>query len=299
MRYFVARGEHRSLDSSARSTLRGSFVQCSDGVTHYEFAGPDGGELVVLAPGITIPLFYWDGFADELHRRGYRTLAYSAYGRGYSDRVQAVYDETLFVRQLSDLTTQLGLGGPWHLIGTSMGALVAMAFATEHVDQTKTLTLVGPAGLQQTSPPGAGLLRHDRIAALVGKYLGPRMLNNHLSHNVRDPAQSEVLTAMVRSCYEIEGSIFSLFATLADYPTASRQHLYAAIGRTRVPSLLLWGDDDQVTPISALDQARELLTPAEWHVFKECGHMAPYERPAEVADRFVAFAEDADRKARR
>ncbi|MBR7514045.1 alpha/beta hydrolase, partial [Mycobacterium tuberculosis] len=76
--------------------------------------------LVVLAPGLTVPLLYWDGFADELHRRGFRTLAYSADGRGYSDRVHAVYDDALYVRQLSDLISQLDLAGPWHVVGTSM-----------------------------------------------------------------------------------------------------------------------------------------------------------------------------------
>ncbi|MFQ6397386.1 hypothetical protein ACLMAJ_28515 [Nocardia sp. KC 131] len=39
----------------------------------------------MLTPGLTIPLFYGDGLVSELHPRGLRTLAYSAYGRGYSD----------------------------------------------------------------------------------------------------------------------------------------------------------------------------------------------------------------------
>ncbi|MEU6827187.1 alpha/beta hydrolase [Nocardia beijingensis] len=299
MKYFVARGEHRRLDPTTRGQLRGSFMECSDGVTHYELAGPDNGELVLLSPGTTIPLFYWDGLAEELHQRGYRTLAYSGYGRGYSDRVRAVYDESLFVRQLSDLTTRLGLHGPWHVIGASLGALVAMAFTARHMEQTMTLTLVGPAGLDTQRPTGAGLLRHARLGALLGRNLGNRLLENHLSHNVRDPERSAALSAMVRACYEFEGSIYALFATIADYPLTSRQPLYAQTGQSPVPSLLLWGDEDQVTPITRLDEARELLTPVEWHVIRKCGHMAPYERPTDVAVRFDAFAQQVGRRAQR
>ncbi|MGW4330743.1 alpha/beta fold hydrolase [Nocardia sp. NPDC004573] len=61
-------------------------------MTGHEMAGPDGGEVVVFAGSLTTPLFYWDQLAGELHSRGFRTVAYSPYGRGYSDRVDAAYD---------------------------------------------------------------------------------------------------------------------------------------------------------------------------------------------------------------
>ena len=153
MKYFVDAGEDRRLDTASRQALRGGFVSLSDGVTHYELSGPEHGELVVLVPGITIPLFYWDVLASRLHTRGLRTLAYSAYGRGYSDRIQAVHDEALFVRQLAELPVALGLTGPYHLVGTSMGALIAMAYATEHRASISTLSVVGPAGLTEQPVP--------------------------------------------------------------------------------------------------------------------------------------------------
>jgi pimeloyl-ACP methyl ester carboxylesterase len=289
MRYFVARGEHRHLDPTTRGELRGSFAQCSAGVTHYELAGPSGGEVVVLVGGLTVPLFYWDELAAELHLRGFRTLTYSGYGRGYSDRARTAYDQELFIRQLSDLTEQLELTGPWHVVGTSMGALVAMAFTEQHLEQVTTLTLVGPGGLETKPPAGAGLLRDDRLGPLLGKYLGRRMLEKHLAHNVRDAAQSAALSATVRECYEFEGSMYALLATITDFPLTARQDLYARAGQSEVPSILLWGAEDQVTPIARLDEVRGLLAPAEWHIFEQCGHMVSYERPAQVAEKFGSF----------
>ncbi|MFD6157405.1 alpha/beta fold hydrolase [Nocardia sp. NPDC060256] len=299
MRYFTARGEDRRLDQVGRDELRGSFVQCSDGSTHYELTGPGDGAVVILAGGLTIPLFYWDRLAEELHGKGFRTLAYSGYGRGYSERVRTGYDEALFVRQLSELTDRLGLTDRWHVLGTSMGALVATAFAERHLAQTATLTLVGPGGLAAKPPAGARLLRHDRLSVLLGKYLGSRMLEQHLSHNVRDAGQSAELSAMVRDCYRFEGSMYALFATIADFPLTDRQDLYARAGHWPVPSMLLWGAQDQVTPIAGFDEVRSLLMPAECHIFEECGHMAPYERPAQVAAKFGAFVEQAGRWSQR
>jgi hypothetical protein len=56
MKYFVAAGEDRRLDAATRGRLRGSYIQLSDGITHYELTGPDGGDVVVLAGGLTILL---------------------------------------------------------------------------------------------------------------------------------------------------------------------------------------------------------------------------------------------------
>jgi pimeloyl-ACP methyl ester carboxylesterase len=180
-----------------------------------------------------------------------------------------------------------------------MGALVAMAFAEQHLEQVTTLTLVGPGGLEPKPPAGAGLLRHDRLGVLLGKYLGKGMLEKHLSHNVRDAAQSAALSAMVRECYEFEGSMYALFATVTDFPLTARQDLYARAGQSAVPSMLLWGAEDRVTPITRLEEVRGLLAPSELHVFEQCGHMASYEQPAEVAEKLGSFVERAGQRSQR
>lgn len=286
MRYFVGRGEDRDLDDPARSALRGRFVELSQGVTHYELSGPDDGEVVVLTGGLTVPLFYWDGLVERLHGHGLRTLAFSAYGRGYSDRLASDYHETVFVRQLADLLPALDVTDP-HLVGTSMGALVAMGYVAEG-GGVKTLTLVGPAGL--SSPPAnRWLFKSDLAAATLGRRAGRRLLENHLSHNVRDEASAAALTHMVRDSFRYRGSMYGLFSTLQNFPLHRRSELFRTVGRTGVATLLLWGDDDHVTPVSGLEEARTLLRPRESHVIAECGHMAPLERPNEVAALIASF----------
>ncbi|MFI9412836.1 alpha/beta fold hydrolase [Nocardia gamkensis] len=294
MKYFVVRGETRHLDQLTRAELRGDFLQCIAGITHYEMTGPEGGELVVCAGSLTTPLFYWDQLVSQLHSRGFRTLTYSLYGRGYSDRVQATYDEALLVGQLADLTQRLDLTEPFHLVGASMGALVAMAFARQHTARVASLTLAGPAGLQP-APAFAVVLRNEAAGTFLAKRLGSKMLDRHLSHNVRDPERSAVLTAMVRESYQFEGSIYALSATIADFPLGGRQELYRQTGRLPIPKLLLWGDEDEVTPITSFDEVTALLAPTESHILAPCGHMVPFEEPAETALRFHAFV-DAARK---
>ncbi|WP_215453879.1 MULTISPECIES: alpha/beta fold hydrolase [unclassified Streptomyces] len=291
MKYFVASGEDRRLTTESRQALRGSFIELSDGLTHYELKGPEDGELVVMAGGLTIPLFYWDGLVTELHARGLRTLTCSAYGRGYSDRVRARYDETLFARQLAELTESLGLTRKsLHIVGTSMGALVSMTYAAQYLSLVSTLTIVGPAGLAKPRPTDPQrLLRSDLLAGVVARMRGRQILQGHLGHNVRDPELGAKLTDMVLDTFRFEGSLYAVFDTLQHLPLSGRDDLFRQTGALGIPTLLLWGDEDDVTPLTHLTAARALLKPQEHHVIPQCGHMAPFERPRHVADRIVPF----------
>jgi pimeloyl-ACP methyl ester carboxylesterase len=289
-RAYVARGEDLVLDDSARAAARGSFVTLSDGVTHYELAGPDAGPLVLLIPGMTIPLGYWDAVAADLHAQGLRTLAYSAYGRGWSDRVEGRYDQALFLRQLGELVDAVGVPDPLHVVGTSMGALIAMAYATQPgVPKPLSLTLVGPAGLTEQSQLTTRLLAVDPLARVLGTFLGHGALGKHLAHNVRSSEDTERLVRLVGEPYRFHGSIYALLSTMRDFPLAAQQDLYRRAGLLPVPTMLLWGEHDQVTPIEHLDTVRELLRPDECHVIADHGHMIPFEDPHGTARLLTAF----------
>lgn len=288
MKYFTVASEDRKLNAVTRTGLRGSFIKLTVGVTHYELRGPTDGPLVVLVPGLTIPLFYWDTFAEELHARGLQTLAFSAYGRGYSDRVATAYDEALFGLQLHELLAALDIPEKVHLVGTSMGALVALGHVVNHPARIASLTLAGPAGLGDNNARAQRLLRNDVIATLVAKRFGRRILLGHLGHNVADPALAAPLTAMIADAYRYEGSMYGFFSTLQNFPLSNRTALFRTAGRREIPTLLMWGADDHVTPITGWDTAQETLRPKQTHVL-DCGHMAPYERPTETADHLVAF----------
>jgi len=288
-RAYVAKGEDLVLDERARTAARGSFVTLSDGVTHYELVGPDGGPLVLLVPGITIPLGYWDAVAADLHARGMRTVAYSAYGRGWSDRVEGRYDQALFLRQLSELLDVVGAADPVHVVGTSMGGLIAMAYATQDGVKPLSLTLIGPAGLTEQGGLGPRLLSIDPLARIMGKFLGHKALGRHLSHNVRSSEATERLLRLVGEPYRFHGSIYALLSTIRDYPLTGQQELFRRTGRAGIPTMVVWGENDQVTPIEHLETVRELLSPDECHVVPDRGHMVPFEDPHGTARLLAAF----------
>jgi pimeloyl-ACP methyl ester carboxylesterase len=286
MRYFVARGESRVLDVSARAGQRGEFVSLSDGVTHFELTGPSDGPVVVFTPGLTVPLGFWDAVIAPLHDHGLRTLTYSGYGRGYSDRLRVAFERALFVRQLAELIALTG-GSSTHLVGTSMGALIALAYARDPASQLASLTLCGPAGLGEQLNPLARL--PEQVAPLVGKYALRRQLLRHLAHNVRSADDAARLRALVLDGFGFEGSMYALLSTLMRFPLAGQQELFDAATGALPPTMLLWGSEDQVTPTDAYPQAKALLRPASDHLIEQCGHMAPFERPAEFTTYLASF----------
>ncbi|MER7930133.1 alpha/beta fold hydrolase [Streptomyces sp. NPDC096057] len=76
---------------------------------------------------------------------------------------------------------------------------------------------------------------------------------------------------------------------MQNYSIAGREDLYRRTGSLGIPILLAWGTNDRVTPISGFDRARDLLRPARCEIIENCGHMAPYERPADTADLLSSF----------
>ena len=289
MNYFIESNERLRFDASSRSALRGDFISLSDGITHYELTGPKDGELVVLVGGLTVPLFYWDRFSEKLHQCGYQTLAYSNYGRGYSDRIQATnYNNALFVRQLNEIITALGIDKHYHIIGASMGALIAMEHTCQNSSAVATLTIAGPAGLSQQPKLIRWLLRNNYIAQLVAKRLGRKWLQSHEDSDLGDKTHAKELSTMLRDSFQYEGSIHAIFDTLQNFRLFGRQELYRSVAKSNVPTMLIWGKDDQVTPIDSLDAARGLLHPQHCHV-ANCGHMVPFERPDIVTAQFESF----------
>src|SRR5574338_230364 len=125
---FSYRGESRELDERARREMSGSFIQLSDGFTHYELRNPEVEETVVLVHGFSTPYFIYDPTFAFLAQSGFRVLRYDLFGRGFSDRPDTDYKIELFVRQLIDLLNALHLTSPVTLVGLSMGGPISATF---------------------------------------------------------------------------------------------------------------------------------------------------------------------------
>ena len=95
---------------------------------------------------------------------------------------------------------------------------------------------------------------------------------------------------MVRESYRYDGSLYAFFSTLQNVRFSARFELFERTRALGLPTMLVWGADDHVTPIDQLEPARRLLQPSRCHVIDDCGHMVPFERPREVDEAIASFS---------
>ncbi len=125
----------------------GRMADLDQGATHYTWSGPEGGPVVVCIHGLSTPSYVFAATQRHLAGMGFRVLTYDLYGRGYSDRPRSAQTLDFFLTQLRGLLQHQNVGGPFVLLGFSMGAQIAIAFASEEGPRVGALVLVAPAGL--------------------------------------------------------------------------------------------------------------------------------------------------------
>src|SRR5215467_3448514 len=84
--YAIWDPEQLTLSTSTRERMPGQFAQLTDGYTHYELGGPEGGHVVLLAACFSCRYFFCALIFLELSSAGFRVFRYDYYVCGYSDR---------------------------------------------------------------------------------------------------------------------------------------------------------------------------------------------------------------------
>ncbi|MGV9713718.1 alpha/beta fold hydrolase [Gordonia sp. NPDC003424] len=236
MKYFIDPGEDLILDDTTRVPLRGSFVRLSRGVTHYELRGPDDGALVVLTPGLTVALFYWDATADALHKHGLRTQACSAYGRGYSDRVQTTYDEALFVDQLAERLDAAQVSADYHLVARrsalSWRCRVCKGHSRIPVELRRPLSSGPPVSVRRHRNGNCWPTKTPRTRSR--RRSGARSSISTRPRTCRDPELAAALNVMISDAYRYSGSLYAFFETLQHFNLFDRG--VVDLGRNAEPS---------------------------------------------------------------
>lgn len=287
--YFIADQEKRTLNNEIRSVLPGQFVTLSDGVVHYELAGPDDAPTVVLVHGFSAPYYIWDPTFDTLVDAGFRVLRYDLYGRGYSDRLEVEYNLDLFSGQLEQLLSALEIDEPVALVGLSFGGPIVARFANQHPDKVRSLVLIDP----QVAPVSTAEIFPLDIP-LVGEYLmavylAPVMLPKSQAADFYRPDRFPDWEDKYRVQMQYTGFRRAILSTIRNMVKVDAVAEYEALGKLGVPTMLLWGQEDQTIPAVDMETVRRLIPDLEFHSVAEAGHIPHYERPEAVNPLLIEF----------
>jgi pimeloyl-ACP methyl ester carboxylesterase len=289
--------ERRTLDEAARSEAPGRFVRLEDGVTHYETAGPDTGRVVVLAAGFSVPAYIWDSLHQGLADSGFRVVRYDYYGRGWSDRPEAAYDQDLFVRQLAGLLDSLGVTAPVDLAGLSFGGAIITSFADRHPGRVRSLIYFDPVfnDGQPLAPEAHSARAWNFHMVLRGG--SDAMATGQLSDFLHPELHADWV-ARYRVQQQFRGTRESLRRTRAAIAVAPHQaEQLRRLGATPRPVLIVWGRQDRVAPFEHSEALLAAMPRATFLPVDSAAHLPHLERTGVVVPAVVGFLRAGQRRA--
>jgi pimeloyl-ACP methyl ester carboxylesterase len=171
---------------------------------------------------------------------------------------------------------------PIDVVGFSFGGWVAAEMAANDPNIFSKIILVAPAGIR---PPKGEIMDMFTVPALI-----------YLRESVRDAARTAEFPAlydggMSPEQYEAFEDARAETARLAWQPYMFNPSLPKLLEGSRVPTLLMWGRDDKVVPISAAEVYQRSLTNARTVEFDECGHRPDVEKSDQFINQVLSFLE--------
>jgi len=245
----------------------------------------NGIDTVVLEAGSGDPLVFLHGagtvtgfdFAETWSRKFRVVIPYHpGFGPSADDpTVDDIHDYVLHYLELFDALELRR----FRLVGQSMGGFIAAKFAVEHGARVEKLVLVCPIGLPM--PPGQPTVNFlavppEELPALLGH--NPQTVIKHLPAGAPPP---EFIAERVKE------------ATTAGRLFAGGNHTFDEklpryLHRLTMPTLLVWGNNDTLTPTVQHKTWAKALPNAKVRLFDNAGHLVLDEAPAAV-DAIAAF----------
>ncbi len=281
------------LNPELQRTLGGSYIELSHGATHYELSGKAHSPTMVLVHGFSIPSYLWDKNIAALKNAGFRVLRFDLYGRGYSARPSLDYTLDLFVHQLEEITQKLGIEGPFHLAGISMGGAIATRFAIKHPNKLASLSLLAPL----VATPERFDLKLLKLP-LLGEYLAtvvmmPKIASN-LKQAVYDPTSYPEWQANMQQHIHLKGYRQALLSTARNLAGKSEISNYIALGKTQVPVQVIWGRQDAIANYAQASALQEAMPNMKLRTLDKSGHLPQIEHPKQVNAWLIDHAKHGD-----
>lgn len=285
--FLIADTERYTLDEAAREDVSGSFVQLTDGITHYELAGSDTGKVVVLVHGFSVPYYIWDSTFVKLVDEGYRVLRYDEYGRGFSDRPDKVYEASLLRQQLEELLTELNIQSIHAIAGLSFGGPVVTDFAIHHPNQVDKVILVDPFYPLESAEPTKPSYPESFMRFMMA--LSPEDQVNGQLTDLKYPERFPQWAEQYKVQMQYKGFRQALISTRLHYATPEKMRAnYKELNELHKPILLIWGKEDSTTPFSSSDELRKMVQ-TEFMPVDDAAHLPHMEKASEVNARIIEF----------
>jgi pimeloyl-ACP methyl ester carboxylesterase len=254
------------------------------------------GPPLLLIHGIAEAAWAWEVIIPDL-ARAHRVIAPDLLGHGRSAKPRGDYSLGNQATLMRDLMISLDIERAT-LVGHSLGGGITMQFAYQYPERCERMVLVSSGGLGQDVTfvlRSLGLPGADLVAPLVlsnttrdlmhstARWLGRRGVKASPGQKalwrsyagLTEPATRAAFIATVRAVIDQRGQRVSAL-----------ERLYLA---RSLPTMLLWGENDRIIPVSHAIAAHEEMPGSRLEVIPGAGHFVVLEKPARVAELILDF----------
>lgn len=247
----------------------------------YDRTGDPGGEPLLLIMGMSGSRLSWgEAFLGEL-ARDFDVVAYDHRGVGSSSRSERPFTLAELAEDAAGLLDALGWDTA-HVVGISMGGMVAQELALAHPERLRTLTLgctyAGGEGSSLTAPEtfqalSEGMLSGDRERALrVGWEVN--VSEAFATHDEQFAAfRSRALEAPV-----------AVPIIMAQLQAINGHDTSARLGQISTPTLVVHGTEDRMLPAFNAKLIADAIPGARLELLEGVGHLYFWEQPERSAE---------------
>ena len=253
-------------------------------------AGPRGAPPLVLIHGVSATAGRdWAPVIETLSRR-FHILVLDLPGFGRSAKHPVVYTPAGYVAYVRHVARQR-FDGPFALVGHSMGASIALAYAASHPDDVEFLVMISAAGilhhhalaayrariglLAEQDEPTAVPINARQVRSHVAKYERWAVMPVTPEILMRDPIKRRLIIGADPAKNAALGLIATNFARF--------------IADVRVAPLLIWGTNDAIAPPRTARLLQHRIPNSRLVLLPRVGHQPVADAPDDVAGLVVSW----------
>jgi 3-oxoadipate enol-lactonase len=253
---------------------------------HYIESGDPAARAIVLIHGFPFSHEMWAPQIAPLKKR-LRVVAYDVRGHGSSDVGDGQYTVELFVDDLVGLLDHLRIEKAI-LCGLSMGGYIALRAIERNPERWLALVLCDTSSEADSNE--AKLRRAASVKAV--KREGMKLFAHGFLESVSSQQVKNVETMlMMRKIIESNSPVGVCGTLLA---LTGRTDTTPALAAIRVPTLILVGELDKLTPPAVSQKMRERIPHSELHIVSNAGHLSNIENSDEFNKYLLDFLNKLD-----
>ena len=155
-----------------------------------------------------------------------------------------------------------------YLLGNSLGGHVALIYTRKRPEMVKALILTASSGLYENAFGSSFPRREDK-----------EFIRNKVALTFYDP--NHATDELVDECFEIVNDRNRVIRILAIAKSAIRHNMAKDLPNMDMPSCLIWGKNDTITPPEVAEEFHEKLPDSSLYWIDKCGHAPMMEHPQE------------------